>query len=266
MNEPPGRLGPIIEDVRKRLAKRLEQRSLAELLRQVEPVPARRQAFVAALRGKGLAIIGEHKRRSPTRGPLSRRTLHETLKAYTAAGIHAISVLTEKDHFDGTLQDLSHASRTGLPCLRKDFILDRYMLIEAALHGASAVLLLACLHDATDLTRLTQEAHEAGLAVLLEIHQEDELDRALTAGPDAIGVNARDLRSFNVNLDRTCDLLPRIPDLYLRVAESGIHNSADAHRVRDAGADAILVGESLMQCDDPTTLVRQLCHHTGGER
>lgn len=266
MTEPHDRLAPILKDVRQRLAERQQQRSFEKLLRLVDPVPERRQAFIAALRDNGLAIIGEHKRRSPSRGPLARRTLDETLTAYTTAGVQAISVLTEQDHFDGSLRDLTKASKTGLPCLRKDFILDRYMLLEAVLHGASAVLLMACLHDATQLTRLTQDAHATGLAVLLEIHDESELDRALAAQPDAIGVNARDLRSFSVCLDRACELLPHIPDLHLRVAESGIHNGQDAERVRAAGADAVLVGESLMSSDDPATLVRSLRQTSGANQ
>ncbi len=257
----PATLIPIVAAVRRRLEARRALESLDALLARLTPDPTRREAFRAALAAPGLSVIAEHKRASPSKGPLTDhgRDLAATVAAYRAGGAAALSILTEEDHFDGRLDDLVAASETsGLPCIRKDFVLDRSMIIEAALAGGSAVLLLACLHDAAALAELTSEAHAAGLAVLLEVHDEAELAAAAGAGADAIGVNARDLRTFEVDLATVERLLPKVPEGALRVAESGIHGPEDAARVRAAGADAILVGESLMRAEDPVAALAAL--------
>jgi len=160
-------------------------------------------------------------------------------------------VLTEQDHFRGALADLAAVAGCGLPRLRKDFLLDEGMVLESVAAGADAVLLLAvCLPDPL-LGELRACAAECGLAVLLEVHDERELERALAVAPDCVGVNARDLRSFAIDLGTVERLLPRVPETAVRVAESGIHGEEQLRRVRAAGADAALVGTALMRADDP---------------
>lgn len=258
MTETPAFLKPIVTAVRHRLAERREVLPIELLRDAVKETPKRRELFRSAIGGEALSIIAEHKRRSPSKGVLSRRDLEAQLSLYDEGGADAFSILTETDHFDGSLDDLRTACDLGRPCLRKDFVLEESMVLEAAEAGACAVLLLACIHDAEPLAQLTSVAHRVGLAVLLEVHDETELERAIAAGPDAIGVNARDLHTFEVSLDTVVSLLPKIPDGTLRVAESGIHTPEDAARVRAAGADAVLIGEALMRSDEPDSMLRAL--------
>jgi len=167
-------------------------------------------------------------------------------------------VLTEMDHFAGSLDDLGAAGACGLPRLRKDFLLDEAMVLESALHGADAVLLLPVILDDRSLARLRETARALGLAGLVEVHDERELERALALAPEPelVGVNARDLTTFEVDLATVERLLPRVPDGPIRVAESGIRGIEDLERVRDAGADAALVGEALVRAEDPESTLR----------
>ena len=205
-------------------------------------------------------MICELKRRSPSAGALLREDDAQPharylalAEAYATGGAAAFSVLTELDHFDGGLEDLSRVAHLGVPMLRKDFVLDAGMVIESALHGADALLLIAAILDDAELRDLRQLARELGLAVLLEVHDEAELERALPVAPDLLGVNARDLRTLVTDLGTVERLLPRIPrgpSAPLRVAESGLKTADDLLRVRRAGADAALVGESLVRSSD----------------
>ncbi len=259
----PGKLRPIVEAVAARLEARRQLVSASDLAREAEASaqahPGRRAAFAAALRAPGLSVIAEHKRRSPSEGPLSRRGLQATLRLYAKGGAAAFSILTEEDHFAGNLTDLAQAAALRIrPCLRKDFLLDASMVHEARIHGASAVLLLACLHEPAALQELVAAAHAVDLAVLLEVHEPGELAGALQAAPDALGVNARDLRTFDLHFDRALALLGEVPPALIRVAESAVEHPAQAAQARAAGADAILVGTALMRADDPTSLLRAL--------
>ena len=244
------RLDSIIESVRARRS------ALGPCTEVVEPDPARVTRFTRALRGPGLSFIAECKRRSPSAGDFGDAlTVPERAVAYADAGADALSILTEADHFGGHPDDLVAAGCAGVPRLRKDFMLGVDMVKRSVRMGADAVLLLAVCLDDAELLDLREAARDLGLAVLLEVHDEAELDRALRVQPDCVGVNARDLRTFEVDLAVPEKLLPRIPSSYVRVAESGIRCAADAARMAAAGADAVLVGETLMRASDPGALL-----------
>jgi indole-3-glycerol phosphate synthase len=252
-----GRLGPIVERVRARLAERRRELPQSQLAASVRPDPRRAERFVAALRAPGLAVIAECKRRSPSAGQLTAETdWTERSKAYARAGAAVISVLTEADHFGGAPQHLDQARAAGLPLLRKDFLLDTSMVLESALWGADAVLLLPCILEPAQLKELFDCACELGLGCLVEVHNEAELELALELNPAVLGVNSRDLATFTTDLAVVERLFPLIPTTSLRVAESGLRDAADVARVRAAGADAVLIGEALMRSQDPETSLR----------
>ena len=265
-SRPTGtRLDPILEAVRERAAKRRAHQPLESLRRELLPEPARRERFRSALAGEGLAILAECKRRSPSVGALSGELdLAERAAAYAAGGAAALSILTEQDHFDGHPRDLAAVEGAGLPRLRKDFILDEGMVLESVAMGADAILLLAICLPGSQLAELRACAREAGLAVLLEVHDAAELERAAPLEPEALGINARDLRSFEVDLARVIDLLPRVPSGPLRIAESGLGAVGELRRVAAAGADGALVGEALMRSPDPARTLREWREALGG--
>lgn len=209
----------------------------------------------------GPAVIAELKKASPSRGVIRGSfPVGRLATALAAAGAAALSVLTEEDYFQGSLAHLREASAaTHLPCLRKDFIVDEVQLIEARAHHADAVLLIVAALSDGELPRLAGLARELQLDVLCEVHDEEELERALTAGCDMIGVNCRDLRTFRVDMSTALRLGPAIPPGVLGVAESGIQSADDIRRLRGHGYGAFLIGESLMRADDPgAELVRLL--------
>lgn len=209
-------------------------------------------SLTAALDGPGVSVIAEVKRASPSKGDLAPDL--DALaqgRAYADAGVAAISVLTEPDRFKGTLDDLAAVSTLGTPTLRKDFTVDVHQVLQARLAGASAVLLIVAALSDDDLAMLAQAAAEVSLDCLVEVHDEEELARALAIEPTVIGVNARDLRTFEVDRDTFVRLRPEIPDDVVAVAESGVRGPQDLRRVASQGADAVLVGESLVTADDP---------------
>jgi indole-3-glycerol phosphate synthase len=255
------RLDPIVADVRRRAADRRRARPLERLRASVRPDESRRARFVSAFRKDELGVIAEMKRRSPSAGSIgaSGPAYASLARAYREGGANAISVLTEQDHFGGSLDDLAAVAFTELPRLRKDFLVDEGMLLESAHHGADAVLLLAAILEPRILRDLRARARDLGFAVLLEVHDERELDLALPLEPELLGVNARDLRTFEVDLATVERLLPLVPhgdDGPIRVAESGLRTLADVRRVRDAGADAVLVGEALVRDASPAATLR----------
>lgn len=251
------RLAPIVASVRARLDERRARMPEARLAAEARAEPSRAARFVAALRAPGLAVIAECKRRSPSAGLLTDEVdWTERAKAYARAGAAAISVLTEQDHFGGSPRHLEEAKASGLPLLRKDFLLDTSMVLESALWGADAVLLLPCILEQVRLAELFACASELGLGTLVEVHDEVELGRALALGPAVIGVNSRDLASFTTDLGVVERLFPRIPAGIRRVAESGLRTASDVARVRAAGADALLIGEALMRSADPEACLR----------
>lgn len=263
------KLAPVVAAVRRRAEERRKALPVAELERRVaelvrgRDVPSPCERFLARFAPDELALICELKRRSPSAGELLAEDAHRPharyralAEGYAAGGAAAFSVLTERDHFDGGLEDLARVADLGVPMLRKDFVLDRAMVLESALHGASAVLLIAALLDDRELAELRAAAREVELAVLLEVHDEDELERALPHAPELLGVNARDLRTLVTDLGTVERVLPRIPAGVVRVAESGLKTAADLRRVRAAGANAVLVGESLVTSGDALGTLR----------
>jgi len=240
-------LDVIVPDVRRRLAERQARTPLAELKTAGER--RERASFAGALRGPGLSVIAEVKRFSPSKGPIRPDLDAGALAAaYETGGAAAISVLTEGDHFRGSLDDLQTAAGcTTLPLLRKDFIVDPYQVYEAGAYGASAVLLIAALLDDRDLRDLAALARDLRLDVLLEVHDASEMARALFVEDAVIGINNRDLRTFEVSLQTSLKLAGLVPPGRLLVAESGIKDRADVEELASAGVDAVLVGESLLR-------------------
>ncbi len=203
----------------------------------------------------GPAVIAELKKASPSKG-LIRAEFDVTWLAqrYAAGGAAVLSVLTDEPYFQGGLRNLELASEAvGLPCLRKDFTVDEYQIVEARAHCGDAILLIVAALTDEEILRFTRVAHALELDVLCEVHTSEELDRALSIPepPDAIGVNNRDLKTFEVRLETSLELVERIPGGMVRVAESGISTSADLNLLRAAGFDAFLIGESLMRQVDP---------------
>jgi len=224
--------------------------------------PARRGFREALRRPDGrIALIAEFKRRSPSRGDLGTdRDVATTVTQYEAAGAAALSVLCDEAFFGGTLADLTAARRAcGLPALRKDFIVDGTQIAESSgPKGPDAVLLIAAALDREHLQSLRELAARCGQAAIVEVHDEAELDRALESGADIIGINNRDLATFEVSLTTTLRLRPRIPASVTVVAESGIHTRDDVARLQDAGVHAMLVGEALMTAVDVGAKVAEL--------
>ena len=208
------------------------------------------------------AIIAELKKASPSKG-LIRADFDVTWLAqrYAAGGAAALSVLTDEPYFQGSLENLRLASAAvELPCLRKDFIVDEYQIVEARAHSADAILLIAAALTDREMQRFARAAHVLSLDVLCEVHNKEELARvlALADPPDAIGVNNRDLHTFEVRLETSLELIEHIPGSIVRVAESGITTPGDLTRLRAAGFDAFLIGESLMRQADPAEALHAL--------
>lgn len=205
----------------------------------------------------GAAVIAEIKKASPSKGLIREDFDVEWLaRRYKDGAAAALSVLTDEPYFQGSLRNLELASAAvNLPCLRKDFMVDEYQIIEARAHCADAILLIAAALTDQEMKGFACAAHGIGLDVLVEVHSASELDRVLGAlgenGADAIGVNNRDLKTFEVRMETSLELVNRIPSTVVRVAESGISNAEDLERLRAAGFDAFLIGESLMRQPDP---------------
>lgn len=198
-------------------------------------------------------IIAEYKRASPSKGLINgKSTIQEVVKGYQDAGASAISVLTDADFFQGALADLNAAREVlQIPLLRKEFIIDSYQIAEAKAYGADIILLIAACLNAEEILTLSQYAKSLGLNVLLEVHNEEELERSLFESIDAIGVNNRNLKDFSVSLDHSYDLVDKIPHRYIKVSESGI---ADPNTIKDLkkhGFQGFLIGENFMKTENP---------------
>ena len=242
-------------------------RALPDLVEQAAATPPPRD-FAGALRADGLSCIAEIKRRSPSKGDLDPG-LHADVvaKDYVIGGAACLSVLTDVDFFGGSVADLTAARQaSGLPVLRKDFTVQEADVADARLMGADAVLPIAAALSDAELEAYAALAEELALAALVEVHDEEELARALGAGALLVGVNQRDLRTFEVDHERACAMAARIPPGVVAVAESGIRDADDARRLADAGYDAILVGETLMRAADRAAQLRQLVGYTVGAR
>lgn len=254
-------LRDLVAATRAGVAARAARDPLAQLSRRAAGTDPQGERFAAALaRRAGMAIIAECKRRSPSRGVLVRDYDPARLAAaYERAGAAAISVLTEPTRFGGALEHLAAVrAAVRVPLLRKDFIIDEYQLHEARAYGADAVLLIVAALAQPELVALRGRARELGLAALVEIHDERELERALDAGAAIVGVNNRDLRTLRVDLATSLRLAPYLPPDAVAVSESGITGPADLARLREAGYHAALVGERLVTAADPAAALAAL--------
>jgi indole-3-glycerol phosphate synthase len=224
--------------------------------------------FAGALRGGGISCIAEIKRRSPSKGDLDLGLQPDVVaKEYATGGAAGLSVLTDAEFFGGSASDLRQARQaSGLPVLRKDFTVQEADVLDARIMGADAVLLIAAALNDGELARFIMRADELGMAALVEVHDSEELTRAIGVGSRLIGVNQRDLRTFTVDHDRACAMAALIPVDVVAVAESGIRDANDARRLADAGYDAILVGESLVRSSDRGSLLAGLLGHPVGTR
>jgi indole-3-glycerol phosphate synthase len=242
----------------------VERRRSSVPLSELEALAAQRpegRPFNEALQRPGISLIAEHKRRSPSAGEIrSGATVTEIVEAYERGGATALSILTEGPHFGGSLDDLREArAASDLPILRKDFVVDVYQVYESAVAGADAVLLIVAALQTDDIAMLHREARALDLDVLVEVHEEAELECALeVVDADVIGINNRDLTDFSVDLDRTFELLEDVPAGKTVVSESGIHTREQLDELERVGVDAVLVGEGLMRAPDVEAAVRAL--------
>jgi indole-3-glycerol phosphate synthase len=250
-------LDSIIEGVREDLAKR--RKSLGQLHDEMSQAPAPLDAH-PVLKGDVMKVIAEVKRSSPSKGSLSAIADPAVLaEQYQIAGASVSSVLTEERRFKGSLADLTAVrSRVSIPILRKDFMVDEYQFFEARAHGADMVLLIVAALAKSQLRDFYDLAADLGMAVLIEVHTADELERAMEISPRIVGVNSRNLKTLEVNPAAFAELIPRIPNEVIRVAESGISRRADVEFAQSHGADAILVGEALVTSADANLAMRSL--------
>jgi indole-3-glycerol phosphate synthase len=249
-------LSEIIARKRERVIAAREAVPFPQPRRQAEP-----HALRDALRAGGINIIAEFKRRSPSKGTIrAEANLTEIVQSYESGGAAAISVLTEEDYFDGSLDDLRTVKSTvKLPILRKDFVFEDYQVYESAAAGADAILLIVAALDDETLSHLRLLAEEElHMDALVEVHTSEEMKRAAATGATLIGVNNRDLRTFTVSLETSLALAREAPPNALLISESGLHSSSDLHRLRDAGYHGFLIGETLMRADNPADMLREL--------
>lgn len=264
-------LDKILAETRQTVARRKEQVPLEALDRRAfEHSP---RGFARALRAaaeRGPAILAELKKASPSKGLIREDFKVVPLaQGLEAGGAAALSVLTDEPFFQGSLRNLEKASAaTQIPCLRKDFIVDEYQIVESRAHRADAILLIVAALTDAELKAFTTIAHKERLDVLCEVHTGEELDRILNLDldVDAIGVNNRDLRTFEVSLETSLSLAAKLPKDVVHVAESGLNSAADIMKLREAGFDAFLIGESLMRQPDPGAALQTLLSETVGAR
>ena len=248
----------IVESTRTDIARRRREVPMADL----EQALARRddRPFSEALVQPRISLIAEHKRRSPSHGAIRADSeVADVVQAYERGGAAALSVLTEPHHFGGSLDDLRAArAASRLPILRKDFVVDPYQVYESAAAGADAILLIVAVLDQDDLERLHAEARRIDLDVLVEVHDERELERALAVDADVIGINNRDLSDLSVDIERTYELLSDVPAGKTVVSESGFSTRDQIEELERVGVDAVLVGETLMRAPDLEAACREL--------
>ena len=249
-------LSEIIERKRQRLASAKRTIPFDNFERRSDP-----HRFRQALLNDGINIIAEFKRRSPSKGVIrADADLEQIARSYEAGGAAAISVLTEEDYFSGSLDDLrTIKSIVDLPVLRKDFIFDDYQIYESAAAGADAVLLIVAALDDEKLVSLRRLAEDSlGLDALVEVHTREEMQRAIACGANVIGVNNRNLHTFEVSIETSLSLAKEAPPGTVLISESGLNNSTDLARLRDAGYHGFLIGESLMRSENPGAALRDL--------
>ncbi|WP_420147329.1 indole-3-glycerol phosphate synthase TrpC [Spirosoma sp.] len=233
--------------------------SVLEQLPDFKRMPLSARDAIQDLRSTG--IIAEFKRKSPSRGIINDKAdVAETTKGYVQAGASVLSVLTDEPFFGGTPADLQAArlANPGTPILRKDFVIDAYQLFEAKAWGADVVLLIAACLTPQEVADLSQQAHDLSLQVLLEVHDEEELDRSLNVDVDLVGVNNRNLKTFTTSIDTSLRLVERIPDTFAKITESGLHNADTMQTLFRAGFDGFLIGEAFMKTANPPAALQTL--------
>ena len=253
-------LDDIVAATRVRIEKLKEQTDIHALEARLAEAPPPRP-FAASLRhADRLGLIAEVKKASPSKGLIAPDfDAGRQAAIYQDSGADCLSVLTEPDFFQGSLDDLTQArAATSKPIIRKEFILDPIQIAEARLAGADCILLIVSILKDWEIRQLKTTAHRYGMDALVEVHDEDEARRAVFNGCDFVGINNRDLKTFHVDLDTTARLRPLFSDNAIVVGESGVFTRDDARRLRDAGADALLVGESLMKSGDAATAIAEL--------
>ena len=253
-------LDEIAEYARERVKKQKEIKSLDEVKVKVLSLPKKDFAFEKALKKDGISFICECKKASPSKGIIAEDFPYlDIALSYEKAGADAISVLTEPKWFLGRDEYLSEiASQVSIPCLRKDFVVDEYMIYEAAVLGASAVLLICSILSVSEIKRYICICDELGLSALVEAHDEAEVKMAIEAGARIIGVNNRNLKDFSVDTENSKRLRALIPNDILFVSESGVKGPEDIKAIKDMGADAALVGETLMRAADKSQKLKEL--------
>ncbi len=253
-------LDTIAERAKLRVARDMERLPLAELKQRALSLPRGNFPFEAALRRTGLSFICECKKASPSKGLIAPEFPYlDIARAYEAAGADAVSVLTEPEFFLGNDKFLAEISaQISIPCLRKDFVVDEYMIWQAKTLGAAAVLLICAILDDTQLKNFMATCDALGLSALVEVHDADEIKRAIDGGARIIGVNNRNLKDFSVDTDNSKRLRELVPPEIIFVSESGIKSAEDVQRIRESGADAVLIGEVLMRAADKTAKLAEL--------
>jgi indole-3-glycerol phosphate synthase len=258
-------LDRIVESTRQHVERQRREVPLDTLEREVA-ARGEDRPFSEALVRPGVSLIAEYKRRSPSAGEIREGvSVPEVVQAYERGGASALSILTERDHFGGSIEDLRAArAASGLPILRKDFVIDPYQVYESAAAGADAILLIVAVLEPRQLGELFAEAMNIDLDVLVEVHDEEELETALeVVDADLIGINNRDLNDFTVDIERTFDLLSDVPTGKTVVSESGFTSRDELDELERVGVDAVLVGESLMRAPDMELAARTLLGGSG---
>lgn len=243
----------------------IEQRKAATPITLLEQMPHFRREVLSARDAiqdfRSTGIIAEFKRKSPSKGIINDQAdVTQTTQGYVRAGAAVLSVLTDEPFFGGTPTDLQAAreANPGTPILRKDFIVDRYQLIEAKAWGADLVLLIAACLTSEEVAELSLQAHDLSLQVLLEVHDEDELDRSINVNVDLVGINNRNLKTFTTSVDTSLRLVERIPDTFAKITESGLYDAETMMTLFRAGFDGFLIGEAFMKTADPAAALQTL--------
>jgi len=258
INTVPDILARIVDHKALELKQAAAGRSVLE--RRAEERTAGRRDFEASLKSKTVAVIAEIKKASPSKGLLCEDFNPPLIAAqYEAGGAAALSILTDSKFFQGSLRDLEEArAGVALPALRKDFTIDEFQIIEAAAHGADAILLIAAILSPPQLQHFRELAAHYKMAALVEVHDEEELAKAIDSGAEIIGVNNRNLRTFEVTLETSLHLAEKIPSSVLKISESGFESRQQIDRLRQAGFQAFLIGEHLMKTGNPREALRKL--------
>lgn len=256
----PGILARIVERKREELAREVPHRAAFE--KRAADRTARRdfRDFKRALTASPPAIVAEIKKASPSKGVFTDHFSPDRIaQTYASGGAAALSVLTDAEFFGGSLDDLQSArAAVALPVLRKDFTIDELQVIQAAASGADAILLIASILSVEQMRKFRELAARFKMAALVEVHDREELQQAIDSGAEIIGVNNRDLNTFEVRLEQSLDLAPLMPPDAVKIAESGIRSSEDVHKLAAAGFSAFLIGEHLMKSPDPAAALRSL--------